>query len=62
VDSANLYKALTEEVIPGYYDRDASGLPRKWLQRVRRAMATLVVQFSTDRMVRDYTEKYYLTK
>jgi len=62
VDSANLYKALTEEVISSYYDRDASGLPRKWLQRVRRAMATLVVQFSTDRMVREYTEKYYLTK
>ena len=62
VDSANLYKALTEEVIPGFYDRDSGGLPRKWLQRVRRAMATLVVQFSTDRMVREYTEKYYLTK
>ncbi len=62
VDSANLYKALTEEVIPSFFDRDANGIPRKWLQKVRRAMATLVVQFSTDRMVRDYAEKYYLTK
>lgn len=62
VDSANLYQTLTEQVIPTFFDRDASGLPRKWLQMVRRAMATLVVQYSTDRMVRDYTEKYYLTK
>jgi len=62
VDSANLFKALTEEVIPTFFDRDASGMPRKWIQKIRSAMATLVVQFSTDRMVRDYAEKYYLTK
>ncbi len=61
-DSANLYKALTEEVIPSFYNRDANGIPRQWIQKIRRAMATLVVQFSTDRMVREYTEKYYLTK
>jgi starch phosphorylase len=62
VDSANLFKALTEEVIPSFFDRDANGVPRQWIQKIRRAMATLVVQFSTDRMVRDYAEKYYLTK
>lgn len=61
-DSANLYKALTEEVIPAFYDRDSNGIPRQWIQKIRSAMATLVVQFSTDRMVREYAEKYYLTK
>jgi glucan phosphorylase len=29
---------------------------------VRRAMATLVPQFTTDRMVREYTTKYYVPK
>lgn len=62
VDSANLYKTLTEEVVPMFFDRDANGIPRKWLQRVRNAMATLVKQFSTSRMVQEYAEKYYLTK
>mgnify|MGYP002402553847 CR=1 FL=1 len=62
VDSANLYKMLTEKVIPTFYDRDANGIPRKWIQMIRRAMATLVVQYSTDRMVKEYTRKYYLTK
>ncbi len=61
-DSANLYKALTEEVIPCFFNRDAQGIPREWLKKVRRAMATLVPQFSTWRMVQEYTEKYYLTK
>jgi len=61
-DSANLYKVLTEEVIPLYYQRDAQGIPRQWIHRIRRAMATLVPQFTTARMVREYTEKYYLPK
>jgi starch phosphorylase len=62
VDSANLYRALTEQVIPLFFQRDEQGIPRQWIQRIRRAMATLVPQYSTSRMVREYTEKYYLAK
>jgi starch phosphorylase len=62
VDSANLFKALTQEVIPLFYKRDEQGVPREWIQRMRRMMATVVPQFTTDRMVKEYTEKYYLTK
>ena len=61
-DSANLYQALTEEVVPTFYNRDASGLPRQWLQKIRRSMATITPQFNTWRMVQEYTTKYYLTK
>jgi len=62
LDSANLYRVLTEEVIPTFYNRDANGIPRQWIQKIRRAMQTLVAKYSTDRMVREYVEKYYLTK
>ena len=62
LDSENLYKALTEQVIPLFYDRDANGIPRKWIQMIRRAMVTLVPQFNTWRMVQDYANKYYVTK
>jgi glycogen phosphorylase len=61
-DSANLYKVLTEQVIPQFYQRDAKGIPTQWIQRIRRAMVTLVPQFTTRRMVREYTERYYLAK
>jgi glycogen phosphorylase len=61
-DSANLFKVLTQEVIPMFFDRDAQGIPRRWIQRIRRAMVTLVPLYTTDRMVREYTEKYYLGK
>jgi starch phosphorylase len=45
-----------------FYDRDEQGIPRRWIQRMRRAMATLVPQFNTWRMVQEYTQKYYLTR
>ena len=61
-DSANLYQTLTEKVVPTFYERDASGMPRQWIQMIRRAMSTLVPQFSTSRMVKEYTEKYYAPK
>ena len=61
-DSENLYKALTEQVIPCFFDRDENGIPRAWIKKIRHAMATLVPKFNTNRMVREYAEKYYLTK
>jgi starch phosphorylase len=60
-DSENLYRVLTEEVIPSFYNRDATGIPRQWIARIRRAMVTCVPQFNTDRMVREYAQRYYLT-
>lgn len=59
-DSANVYRTLTEEIIPKFYNRDSQGVPRQWIQMIRRSMATLVARFSTARMVKDYAEKYYL--
>ncbi len=59
-DSANLYRVLTEEVIPLFYQRDSHGIPRQWIQRIRRAMLTLVPRFTATRMVKEYVERYYL--
>ena len=60
LDSENLFRTLTEQVIPCYFDRAANGVPRAWIQKIRRAMATLVPQYSTWRMVQEYAAKYYL--
>lgn len=59
-DYDNLWKALETEVIPEFFNRDEVNIPRNWIQRIRRAMVTLIPQFNTDRMVADYTLKYYL--
>jgi starch phosphorylase len=59
-DSENLYRVLAEVVIPCFFLRSVNGIPRQWIQKIRRAMATLVPRFNTGRMVREYAEKYYL--
>jgi starch phosphorylase len=59
-DSENLFQVLTEEVIPCYFNRSANGIPRAWIQKIRRAMATLVPKYNTWRMVQEYAQKYYL--
>ena len=62
IDSENLYNVLCNEVIPCFYDRDVNGIPRAWIAKIRRSMATLAVKYDTTRMVRDYTKIYYLNK
>jgi starch phosphorylase len=59
-DSADLYRVFREEIIPCFYDRDPSGLPVQWARRMKRAIGTLSPQFSTERMVSDYTRKFYV--
>ena len=60
VEAEQLYRLLEDEIVPMFYDRDASGIPHAWVARVRTSMARLAPQFSTNRMVREYVEKLYL--
>ena len=50
----------SSEVVPEFYDRDASGIPRAWVARIRASMAQLTPRFSSNRMVREYVEAAYL--
>jgi len=36
------------------------GLPADWVSRMRESMACLTSQFSSNRMLREYTEDYYM--
>jgi len=56
----SLYTLLEQQVVPEFYERDAQGLPSKWLERVRESMATLTPQFSAGRAIREYTNDHYL--
>jgi starch phosphorylase len=59
-DGEDLYRTLRDEVIPLFYERDADGLPRGWIARIRRGIRTLGWRFSANRMVMDYTTKLYV--
>jgi starch phosphorylase len=59
-DAMALYHILETETVPEYYDRDESGIPVRWVERMRRSIATNLWQFSTTRMLHEYTERLYL--
>jgi glycogen phosphorylase len=59
-EAVELYRILEEQVVSEFYDRDAQGLPRRWLQRMRTSMAELAPRFSSNRMLREYVEQLYL--
>jgi starch phosphorylase len=59
-DADSLYRVLEGEVVPTFYERDAGGVPRRWVAMMRHAISTLAPAFNSDRMVRDYTLRVYL--
>ena len=54
-----LYDLLEKSVAPTFYDRDASGLPKAWLRRMRVCFTEVAPVFSTRRMVGEYAERLY---
>jgi starch phosphorylase len=59
-EAETLYSLLEAEVVPEFYNRDNSGMPSKWLGRIRESMAQLTPDFSATRAIREYTERHYL--
>jgi starch phosphorylase len=55
-----LYELLEREVIPEFYTRNEQGIPTAWVARMRESMARLTPRFSSNRTVREYTERHYL--
>ncbi|HEV2481138.1 MAG TPA: alpha-glucan family phosphorylase [Puia sp.] len=60
-EAQQLFDTLEHQVIPEFYNRRADGIPEAWVKRVRKSMATLTPYFSSNRTVREYAEKFYLT-
>ena len=58
-DADALYRLLESAVVPTFYERDARGLPRRWIAMVKQAIATVTPNFSSRRMVKDYVRRAY---
>ncbi len=59
-DVQDLYTTLEEQIIPLYYQRDVNGVPSSWVAKMKNAIRSCAPQFSMRRMVKEYTETYYL--
>ncbi|MCC7495309.1 MAG: alpha-glucan family phosphorylase [Fimbriimonadaceae bacterium] len=60
VESSALYDLLERDIVPLFYERNSEGLPRGWVERMKNSLRTLAPVFNTNRMVLEYTRKFYL--
>jgi starch phosphorylase len=58
-DCYSLYSVLEERLVPAYYSQEL-GLPAKWVAFMKNSMKTISPVFSTQRMVQEYTDKFYI--
>jgi len=59
-DALSLYATLENEIVPLFYDRDEAGIPRQWLAKMRRSIASVAPAFSFDRMLKEYVARFYV--
>jgi glycogen phosphorylase len=59
-EALQLYRILEDEVVPAFYERNRHGIPTGWVAKVRASMGRLAPRFSSNRMIREYTERCYV--
>ena len=59
-DSDSMYYTLEEKIIPTYYDKDRSGISKKWMEIMKNSIITTGGKYSTSRMLVDYTNQLYM--
>ena len=58
--AAQLYDLLEREVVPTFYERDAQGIPRRWVTVMKHALSTAGEKFTARRMLIEYVEDSYV--
>lgn len=58
-DAHALFDLLQHQVVPMFHERDAQGVPQRWVAMMRHSLITCGPRFSATRMVRDYAEQVY---
>ncbi|MCL2543109.1 MAG: alpha-glucan family phosphorylase [Nocardioidaceae bacterium] len=59
IEAAALYDLIENEVAPRFYDRDADGVPGRWVEMLRHTWAELGPKVLADRMVTEYVDRLY---
>jgi glucan phosphorylase len=62
IDALHLYRLLEDEIVPEFFDRNADGVPERWLARVRSSLSTIPPAFDSDRMLTEYLQRAYLDR
>ena len=59
LDAEMIYNTIEEQIAPKYYERDMDGIPHEWVSSIKRCVAEIASNFTTNRMLADYEERFY---
>jgi starch phosphorylase len=59
IEATAMYDLIANQVIQRFYDRDGSGVPRRWVEMVRHTLTTLGPKVLATRMVAEYVRRLY---
>ena len=59
MDAELIYNTIEEEIVPKYYRRDEENIPNDWIESVKICVADIAANFTTNRMLTDYEERFY---
>ena len=61
LDAATIYTTIENEITPAYYDVDKTlGLSPTWVSYIKNTVAQVANNFTTNRMLTDYCNRYYI--
>jgi starch phosphorylase len=59
LEASALFDLLERQVVPLFYETYGGPVPRRWLKKVRKSLASLGPRVTASRMVADYVEMLY---
>lgn len=60
LDAEMIYRTIEEQIVPLYYDnRNEKGMPVGWIASMKKCVADIASNFTTNRMITDYEERFY---
>ena len=59
LDAEMIYNTIEEQIAPLYYQRSEDGIPHGWVESVKKCVADVASNFTTNRMLIDYEDRFY---
>lgn len=60
VEAESLYNLLEQDIAPIYYSKNKEGYSESWVQLMKKSIQEIAPVFNTDRMVKEYYERFYI--
>ena len=59
LDAEMIYATIEDQIVPAYYNKDERGISNQWLELMRNCVAQVALDFTTNRMMQDYEDRFY---